>query len=96
MTAVEITAVAIVTPRAGVWIETSYLAGTAIYANKSRPVRACGLKQIQTVFPILLCRVTPRAGVWIETDIRNHFEAAGIVTPRAGVWIETAFFALNV
>ena len=57
----------LVTPRAGVWIET-VISATTTLARWSLPVRECGLK-----LPLIadnvtqLQVVTPRAGVWIET-----------------------------
>ncbi len=56
-----------VTPRAGVWIETT-LALKPVTNGQSRPVRACGLKREIKEELKDLKKVTPRAGVWIETS----------------------------
>ena len=55
----------IVTPHAGVWIETVYLMSNN-KINESRPMRACGLKQTTQKY-CFVDKVTPHAGVWIET-----------------------------
>ena len=40
---------------------------TNLTADKSLPMRECGLKQIGRAVIILCREVTPHAGVWIET-----------------------------
>ncbi len=55
----------------------------------SRPVRACGLKQVTVPLTVLLTVVAPRAGVWIETLLMLTISKILFVAPCAGVWIET-------
>ena len=58
-----------VTPRAGVWIETSVRSMPYASNPSSLPVRECGLKPTPAFLPDAPNLVTPRAGVWIETHI---------------------------
>ena len=80
-----------VTPHAGVWIETTSWTSASIWL-RSRPTRACGLKQIPltahrgtllTSRPTRACGLKPKI-----THVRFRY---GYVTPHAGVWIETTF-----
>ena len=57
---------AIVTPYAGVWIETLNLC-IAHPSLTSLPTRECGLKPENTAVQVTAIIVTPYAGVWIET-----------------------------
>ncbi len=81
--------VCLVTPRAGVWIETNASAASVALDAASLPVRECGLKHYSIVPFWYGTTVTPRAGVWIETCTGNRCRLSCHVTPRAGVWIET-------
>ena len=77
-----------VTPRAGVWIETT----SSSPSRKTPPVTPRAGVWIETVDlggVMDASTVTPRAGVWIETarQWRKNYRVG--VTPRAGVWIET-------
>ena len=77
-----------VTPRAGVWIETS--SGYNSPCNGDVTPRAgVWIETYNARCLTFSVYVTPRAGVWIETfyPLRKFYE--GGVTPRAGVWIET-------
>ena len=55
-----------VTPHAGVWIETA-LHMQARMIVKSLPMRECGLKLFLLGHLVGVEQVTPHAGVWIET-----------------------------
>ena len=56
--------------------------------QKSRPMRARGLKLFISVF-IVVDLVAPHAGAWIETTLPDGELFQGIVAPHAGAWIET-------
>jgi len=60
-----------VTPRAGVWIETTSNMGSRKSCRSSLPVRECGLKPGNAEFSGHRDLVTPRAGVWIETQFQS-------------------------
>ncbi len=79
----------IVTPRVGVWIETTWRFCSFI-THQSLPVWECGLKLLLSLHDWMPHRVTPRVGVWIETINELNFGKIVIVTPRVGVWIETS------
>ena len=57
----------LVAPRAGAWIETHNPFSHLCRNNKSRPVRARGLKPILGIANTVGNSVAPRAGAWIET-----------------------------
>ena len=57
-----------VTPRVGVWIETTKKTEQNDNFAKSLPAWEGGLKQRSTYFKNASHRVTPRVGVWIETS----------------------------
>ena len=78
----------IVTPHAGVWIET-VSAFFVLLLALSLPTRECGLKHAPQV-PLSNDSVTPHAGVWIETPCGYLRHKKRDVTPHAGVWIETS------
>ena len=78
----------IVTPRAGVWIETCMSSSFPLMV-KSLPVRECGLKPhllhglcvVYQSLPVRECGLKLRC-------VSGPF-CCRFVTPRAGVWIET-------
>ena len=78
-----------VTPRVGVWIETSRSGGSR-KRSWSLPAWECGLKRSRGPTPLVIYRVTPLVGVWIETTGWRPPRGWRYVTPRVGVWIETA------
>ena len=56
----------VVTPRAGVWIETELL--TELKEKyKVTPRAGVWIETARTILTFILQAVTPRAGVWIET-----------------------------
>ncbi len=78
----------VVTPRAGVWIETS--SSVQVYLHRSVTPRAgVWIETLKEFFKTTEWEVTPRAGVWIETHSFMQRLTSCEVTPRAGVWIET-------
>ena len=60
-----------VTPHTGVWIETSFNVTYFAPRQKSRPTRACGLKQVSWLMKRRDEVVTPHTGVWIETYLKS-------------------------
>ena len=78
-----------VTPRVGVWIETS-ISLNLFKASMSPLAWGCGLKLSWHGQELHRRRVTPRVGVWIETAEFVVDILRGCVTPRVGVWIETS------
>ena len=79
---------AIVTPLAGVWIETTNQAHSPS-ARRVTPLAGVWIETLRGDNQCRCPRVTPLAGVWIETAISTHAGTQLSVTPLAGVWIET-------
>ena len=79
----------IVTPHAGVWIETRLNKARWWSLTASRLMQACGLKPWPHKIVSRKSFVTPHAGVWIETLHLVQISYYQLVTPHAGVWIET-------
>ncbi len=79
----------VVAPRAGAWIETFRGYDFGADSDRSRPVRARGLKQATIQIFDRGFFVAPRAGAWIETFVLTKDNHNIGVAPRAGAWIET-------
>ena len=80
----------IVTPRAGVWIETCMSSSFPLMV-KSLPVRECGLKLVIVVDLGNLLLSLPVRECGLKRPRPAYHEPAKAVTPRAGVWIETTY-----
>ena len=76
-----------VTSLAEVWIEIE-LQNTMLNAEKSLPLRKCGLKSKASGISILSTAVTSLAEVWIEIRRNWHSGWKKEVTSLAEVWIE--------
>src|SRR5690606_16804500 len=81
--------VELVTPLAGVWIETPAGCCAAAAAGWSRPSRACGLKQFSSGSIVDARRSRPSRACGLKLLDERDALVADVVTPLAGVWIET-------
>ncbi|KNY27424.1 hypothetical protein Bccel_2695 [Pseudobacteroides cellulosolvens ATCC 35603 = DSM 2933] len=80
-----------VTPHAGVWIETLSNHHPA-YSIAVTPHAGVWIETTGDMVVNEDRRVTPHAGVWIETKWVGRKYKRSKVTPHAGVWIETLTF----
>ena len=79
----------IVTPLAGVWIETCAICCDMAVPTTSLPLRECGLKRCLLRHHHLHTPSLPLRECGLKPTTPLTAPVAALVTPLAGVWIET-------